>query len=86
MVYSGATWRIPLNRPCAAANRRCGLLSIYFDELFIFGHADDWYKLDIVLEICEYFQKILIVLKRSLLLKYTLNVVRLTVLLFLFNR
>ena len=32
-VHIGATWRIPLNRPCAAAMRP--FLSNYFDQLFV---------------------------------------------------
>jgi len=78
--------RIPLNRPCAAANRRCGLLSIYFDEFFTFGQADDWYKLDSVLKICEYFQKNIDCFKAEFAFKIYSECNVLAVLLFLFNR
>jgi len=32
-VHIGVTWRIRLNRPCAAA--RCGFISNYFDHLLV---------------------------------------------------
>jgi len=45
MVYIGAAWRIRLNRPCAAAMRRCGLMSNYFDRVLVLWRVTHFLEL-----------------------------------------